>query len=98
MEVELRHRAEGAPPRDVSGYLAWRTSARPENLELLRLYADYIAGMTDGFSGALHMESVKAVFEIEQIPKRLWPSLSRRLLKVHSIVMQHQKVKKGKAS
>lgn len=68
-----------------------------ENLDLLTFYANYIPGMTDGMNGALVLGSLKSAFEIEGVPQKLWPFLTKRILRLHSIVMKHQKTSTKKA-
>lgn len=65
----------------------------PENLELLEMYASYLAGQWAGMTDALSLEAVEATMRILSIPGDERPALARRLIVLHGIVRDIQRPK-----
>ena len=89
LQAEQYRLIEGAPPRDMSPYTSWRETAQPENLELLEFYGTYLAGQYMGFGTALSLDAVRAALDIEGVPRERWPGVTKRLLRIHLMVVAH---------
>jgi hypothetical protein len=87
---ERKRQADGATPRDLSMYSAWRESASPDNLDLMVFYARYLAGQFAGMSSALSLDAVKSAMEIDGIDRDEWPEMAQRLIRLHSLVEEHR--------
>lgn len=93
----MRRRSEGAPPRDLSTYRAWRTNAREENIDLLEFYEGYhLFSQFSGMSDALAIGAVRDALDIEGVPRRLWPGITKRCLRLHGHVMNVTRKRKAK--
>jgi hypothetical protein len=82
-----RGRLDGAEDRDLSVYSEWRERTDKSIQEVLDLYGAYLFGQTQGMGDALNLQSVLAVFEIEQIPQAQRPRLTGWFLQIHGIIM-----------
>lgn len=81
---------EGAPPRDLSFYSAWRTKASPENLDLISLYARKLVGQYAGISNALSLEAVRTALDLEGFPRQEWSEATDRLVKLHALFEEYR--------
>jgi hypothetical protein len=93
--IELRRRADGAPWRDMSECSEWRQDASRENLDLVSFYGRYLVGQFSGMSSALSLEAVRAAFDLDGVPREDWPEMTRRLVLLHSWVVEEMKARKG---
>lgn len=88
----------GAPPRDLSSVEAWRDGVDECVLQAMSFYSFYLSGQTSGMSDALSLPAVVAACDIERVPRRKRPTLTRMLLTIHSGVMQMAEIeRKAKA-
>ena len=94
MQQELALQVEGAAPRDLASYSAWRRDARPENVAALNFYAEYLVNQYAGMGTALNLEAVRAALDIEGVPRHLWAEVTRRMQIVHGGVVKHVEAKK----
>lgn len=95
--VEMRRRSEGAPPRDLSTYSAWRLGARQENIDLLEFYEGYhLFSQFSGMSDAISLDGIRTALDIEGVPRKHWPGLAKRILRLHGYVMNVTRKKKAK--
>lgn len=93
MKAEMMHIAEGAPARDLSAYTSWRDHADPKNVELIGLYSSYLGGQFSGMGDALSLTAVQATMEILDVPRDDRPEMARRLVVLHGLVREEQKVR-----
>lgn len=95
--AEMRRRVDGAPPRDLGVYSAWRTTAREDNLDLLQFYEEYhLFSQFSGMSDAISIDGIRIALEIENVPRKFWPYLTKRILRLHGHVMKATKKRKEK--
>ena len=91
---EQKRQIDGAPPRDLSIYSKWRATARPENLELLRIYGTWLTGQFCGMGDGVSLQAIMIALRLERVPKWRHPELAARLNLLHSIVMERLKAEK----
>lgn len=97
MKAEMMRIAEGAAPRDLSAYSGWRDQADPKNVELIGIYTSYLGGQFSGMGDALSLTAVQATMEILDVPRDERPELARRLVVLHGMVREEQKVRAARA-
>ena len=85
----------GAPPRDLSVYTAWRETADPANLGLIGTYSSYLVGQFAGMGDALNLSAVQSAMDILDVEREERPEMARRLVFLHGLVRDAQKVAKG---
>lgn len=93
MRAEANMRADGAPGRDLSGLMAWRDTADPENLELIAVYSSYLYGQHAGMTDALSLPAVIAAMDILRVEQEERPELARRLIVLHGLVRERERAK-----
>lgn len=93
IRAEMNQRADGAPGRDLSGFTAWRETSDLENLELIGMYASYLYGQHAGMTDALSLPAVIAAMDILRVEQEERPELARRLILLHGLVRERERVK-----
>jgi len=86
---------DGAPPRDLSAYSAWRDEVDPANLGLITTYGSFLAGQFAGMGDALSLPAVQSTMEILNVEREERPEMARRLVLLHGLVRDAQKARQG---
>jgi len=68
---------------------AWRETADPDNVAVIDFYGANLLGQFAGMGKALSLDAVRAALDIHSIPREEWPDMTRRLLQVHAIYVEH---------
>jgi len=96
LDTEARLIAEGAPPRDLSEYSAWRREADPANLYLLSVYSSFLVGQYAGMGDALNIDAIQSVLDLVGVDHDDRIEATRRLVTLHRLVRDQQELRKGK--
>jgi hypothetical protein len=82
----------------LSKYSEWREEADPQLLEAFNFYGTYLVGQTNGLSDALNLQAVAAALEIDEIERAEWPEMTRRMLQIHSGIMEIVRAKEKRTA